>query len=141
GLYRNRIRFDKVWIHQWQKLVVELPRPLDVRFEGRIDQSAHHRGSFIGNDGDDPITSQQHNCKSQGVVATQHSKMARGIANDVHDLGEISRSLLHRDYIGNFREPKHRFGFDVSTRSSGHIVDDDWNVFSFGNGLEVFEVA
>ena len=66
--------------------------------------------------------------------------MARSIADDIHDLAEISRSLLDGDNIPNFRKAKDGFCFDISTRPPGHVVDDDGNIFSFGNRFEVLVI-
>ena len=55
------------------------------------------------------------------IVARQDAEILRGIANDIHDLSDISGGLFHRHNVWNLRQPKHGFSLDISAGPAGTL--------------------
>src|ERR1051326_126029 len=133
--HRNRIRFHKIEVHQWEELVMDLRRPFEFPFQAKADHFRKQFRDHIRDDRHDAVGAECGEGERDRVVARPDAKPLLAVPQNLHDLCEIARRLLDPcDARNFFAHPENGFRFDVARSPARDVVNDDFGVHRFRYG-------
>src|SRR5215207_2725089 len=137
GLHRRRVRLHEHRPAEIEECQVHGTPAREIARQASGGERGDRLGNDVGNDRDNPRTPDTDNRQCERVVSRKNDEVLVCLAHDLARLIQRPARLLDTDDSGKIRQSHRRFREQINTGSTGHVVENDWQVDRLRNRGEM----